>query len=103
MVDGRDTVQAKLVELGLFQPDASGAGWEFTQQARELFSDTLTRPHKSKLAADLLALGMIEPGPIGSGLRWVFTPQGRKLVAYLLNNPLPTQDHDPDSDSAAAK
>jgi hypothetical protein len=24
VMDGRDTVQAKLVELGLFQPDASG-------------------------------------------------------------------------------
>lgn len=96
-----DTVQGKLVELGLLQPNASGAGWEFTQQARELFSATLTRPHKSQLAADLLALGMIEPAPIGSGLRWVFTPQGHKLVTHLLNNPLPTQEPDPDSDAAA--
>ena len=54
LVDARDTVQAKLVELGLFQPDASGAGWELTQQGCELLSATLTHLHKSKLAADLL-------------------------------------------------
>ncbi len=30
--DVADTVQAKLVELGLLQLDASRGGWEFTQQ-----------------------------------------------------------------------
>jgi hypothetical protein len=84
-----DTVQAKLVELGLLQPD--GAGWELTQQVRELLSATLTHPHKSKLAADLLALGMIEPALAGSGLWWAFTPRGRKLLAHLLNNPVSTE------------
>ncbi len=99
MVDGRDTVQAKLVELGLFQPDASGAGWELTDARRELLSATLTRPHKSTLAADLLALGMIEPAPFGSGIWWAFTPSGRKLVRYLLTKPLPIDQ--PGSDSEA--
>jgi hypothetical protein len=52
--DVRDTVQAKLTEVGLLQQGASGTGWQLTRQARELFSDALTHPHKSKLAADLL-------------------------------------------------
>ena len=96
----QDTIQAKLVELGLLQPNVDGTGWELTLQARELFSGTLTTPHKSTLGADLLSLGMIEPGPIGSGLRWVFTPRGRDLMTYLLNNAV-TMDRpasEPDSD-----
>jgi hypothetical protein len=101
--DVHDTVQAKLMELGLLQPEASGTGWELTQQARELFSDTLTSPHKSKLAADLLKLGMIEPGPVGSGLWWVFTPRGRDLLTYLLNNPVSIDQPDPDSDAGAVE
>jgi hypothetical protein len=92
----RGTIQGRLVEVGLLQPDAAGAGWELTQQGRELFSDTLTHPHKSKLAADLLELGMIAPGPVGSGLWWVFTPRGRDLMTYLLNNAVPIDK--PDSD-----
>ena len=98
-MDGRDTVQAKLVELGLFQPDASGAGWELTDAGRELLAATLTRPYKSRLAADLLALGMIEPAPVGSGVWWAFTPSARKLVRYLLTTPVPIDQ--PDSDSEA--
>ena len=98
-MDGRDTVQAKLVELGLFQGDASGAGWELTDAGRELLSATLTRPYKSTLAADLLALGMIEPAPVGSGIWWAFTPSGRKLVRYLLTSPVLIDQ--PDSDSEA--
>jgi hypothetical protein len=86
-----DTIQAKLVQLGLLQPDAS-AGWELTQQGRELLSATLSSPHKSTLTTELLKLGVIEPAPIGSGLWWAFTPRGRKLVTYLLNNPLPTEE-----------
>jgi hypothetical protein len=101
--DVRDTVQAQLTEVGLLQPEASGTGWELTQQARELFSDTLTSPHKSKLAADLLKLGMIEPGPVGSGLWWVFTPRGRDLLTYLLNNPVSIDQPDPDSDAGAVE
>jgi hypothetical protein len=97
--DGHDTVQAKLVELGLLQPDASGARWDLTDAGRELLRATLTRPQKSKLAADLLALGMIEPAPIGSGVRWAFTPSGRKLVGYLLSHPLPIEKPDSDSDT----
>jgi hypothetical protein len=93
----RDTVQAKLVELGVLQPAADGAGWELTQQVRELLSATLTHPHNSKLAGDLLDLGMIEPAPAGSGLWWTFTPQGRKLLAHLLNNPVAIEM--PDSDA----
>ena len=91
-----DTVQGRLVELGLLRPDASGAGWEFTPQAHELFSATLKHPHKSQLAADLLALGVIEPAPMGSSLRWTFTPQGRRLVGHLLKHPLAVRE--PDSD-----
>ena len=102
-MDGPDTVQAKLVELGLFQPDASGVAWELTNQARELLSATLTRPHKSKLAADLLALGMIEPAPVGSGVRWAFTPSGRKLVRHLLTRPVPIDKPDAGSDASSAK
>ena len=94
-----DTVQAKLVELGLLQPDAGGTGWELTQQARELLSATVTKPYKSTLAADLLALGMIEPASADSGVRWSFTPHGRKLMRYLLTNPV--QIEKPDSDSEA--
>ena len=97
----QDTIQVKLVQLGLLQPDASGAGWELTQQARELFSDTLTHPHKSKLAADLLALGMIAPGPVSSGLWWVFTPRGRDLITYLLNNAVPIDKPDSDPGTSA--
>ena len=88
-----DTVQAKLMQLGLLQPDAS-AGWEFTQQGRKLLSATLRSPHKSTLTAELLKLGVIEPATIGSGLWWAFTPRGRKLVTYLLNNPLPIENPD---------
>ena len=101
--DGHDTVQSKLVELGLFQPDASGAGWELTDAGRELLLATVTKPYKSTLAADLLALGMIEPAPLGSGVWWAFTPQGRKLMRYLLTNPLPTKERDPDSDAGAVE
>jgi hypothetical protein len=95
-----DTVQTKLVELGLLQPGAGGAGWELTQQARELLSATVTKPYKSKLAADLLALGMIEPAPVGSGVWWAFTLSGRKLMRYLLTNPIPIQKRDPGTASA---
>ena len=95
----RGTVQAKLVELGLLQPDASGAGWELTQQGRELLSATVTKPYKSTLAADLLALGMIEPAPASSGVWWSFTPHGRKLMRYLLTNPV--QIEKPNSDPGA--
>jgi hypothetical protein len=52
----RDTVQAKLMDLGLLEREASGAGWELTQTGRELLSATLTKPYKSTLAADLLDL-----------------------------------------------
>ena len=52
--DVRDTVQAKLTEVGLLPQGASGTGWQLTQQARELLSATLTKPCKSTLAADLL-------------------------------------------------
>jgi hypothetical protein len=90
----RDTVQAKLVELGLLQPGAGGAGWELTQEGRELLSATVTKPYKSTLAADLLALGMIEPAPVGSGVWWAFTPAGRKLMRYLLTNPVPIEKPD---------
>ena len=38
--DGHDTVQAKLVGLGLLEPAAGGAGWELTQTGRELLSAT---------------------------------------------------------------
>jgi hypothetical protein len=82
----RDTVQAKLMQLGLLRPDAS-AGWELTQQGREILSATLVSPAKSALVVELLKLGVIECAPIGSSLSWVFTPQGRRLVTYLLNNP----------------
>ncbi len=41
--DGHDTVQAKLVGLGLLQPGVGGVGWELTQQGRELLSATLTQ------------------------------------------------------------
>jgi hypothetical protein len=93
--DGHDTVQAKLVGLGLLEPAAGGAGWQLTQTGRDLLSATLTKPYKSVLAADLLDLGMIEPAPSGSGgLWWVFTPQGRKLMRYLLTNPLPIEERD---------
>ena len=95
----RGTVQPKLVDLGLLQPDAGGTGWELTQQARELLSATLKHPHKSKLAADLLDLGMIEPAPNGSGVRWSFTPQGRRLMRYLLTNPV--QIEKPNSERGA--
>ncbi len=102
--DGYDTVQAKLVGQGLLEPGACGAGWELTQTARELLSATLTKPYKSALAADLLELGMIEPAPSGSsGLWWVFTPRGRKLMRYLLTNPLPTKERDLDSDTGAVE
>jgi hypothetical protein len=87
--DGYDTVQAKLVELGLLQPGAGGVGWELTQSARNLLTATVTHPHKSRLAADLLALGMVEPAPRDSDLWWVFTPKGRRLMRYLLTRPLP--------------
>ena len=80
----RDTVQAKLMELGLLQPDAS-AGWEFTQRGRELISTTLSSPHESTLTKELLKLGVIERAPIGSGRCWLYTPRGRKVVSYLLN------------------
>ena len=90
----RDTIQAKLVELGLLQPNTSGTGWELTPEARDLFSGTLASPHKSKLGADLLGLGMIEPGPLGNGLRWVFTPRGRDLMTHLLNNAVATDKAD---------
>jgi hypothetical protein len=95
--DVRDTVQAKLVQLGLLQPNMGGASWELTQEARELLLSTLTSPHKSNLAADLLKLGMIEPGAMGSGPWWVFTSRGRDLMTYLLNNPVPIEE--PESDS----
>ncbi len=102
--DGHDTVQAKLVGLGLLEPAAGGAGWELTQTGRELLSATLTKPYKSTLAADFLALGMIEPAPSGcSGLWWVFTPRGRKLMRYLLTNPLPTKERDLDSSTGAVE
>jgi hypothetical protein len=100
--DMLDTVQARLVQLGLLQPDAS-AGWEFTQEGRKLLSATLNSPHKSTITAELLKLDVIEPAPIGSGLWWAYTPQGRKLVTYLLNKPLPTKDADADSDARAVK
>jgi hypothetical protein len=100
VVDG-GTVQAKLVELGLLQKDASGAGWELTDAGRELLLATVTKPYKSKLAADLLALGMIEPAPVGSGIWWAFTPWGRKLFRYLLTNPVPIEN--PDSDAGAVE
>ena len=90
--DVRETVQAKLVQLGLLQPNTAGASWELTQLARDLLSSTLTSPHKSKLAADLLKLGMIEPGAMGSGPWWVFTPRGRNVMTYLLNNPVPLEE-----------
>jgi len=83
----RDTVQAKLLQLGLLQRNASGAGWELTQLARELLSATLSSSRESTLTKDLLRLGMIAPAPIGSGMCWVFTPRGRTLLVYLLNNP----------------
>jgi len=86
-----DSVQAKLMELGLLQPDAS-AGWEFTQQGRKLLSATLSSPQKSTLTVELLKLGVIERAPSGSRRLWIFTSQGRKLVTYLLNNPLPTKE-----------
>ena len=89
------------MELGLLQPDASRAGWELTDAARALLSATLTKPYKSKLAADLIALGMIEPAPVSSGVRWAFTPSGRKLVRYLLTNPVPIDK--PDSDAGAVE
>jgi hypothetical protein len=89
--DMRDTVQAKLMQLGLLQPDAS-AGWELTQQGRKLLSATLSSPQKSTLTVELLKLGVIEPAPRGSRRLWLFTSQGRKLVTYLLNNPLPTEE-----------
>ena len=99
----RETVKAKLVELGLLQPEAGGAGWELTDAGRELLSATLTKPYKSTLAADLLALGMIEPAPVGSGVWWAFTPSGRKLVRYLLTNPVPIGKPDSDPDAGAAE
>jgi hypothetical protein len=93
-----DTVQAKLVELGLLQPD--GAGWELTQQVRELLSATLTHPHKSKLAADLLALGMIEPVWLAA----VFGGHSRRgdasswrtcsTIPYRLRSPAPVRRND---------
>jgi hypothetical protein len=102
--DGHDTVQAKLVGLGLLEPGVGGAGWELTQTGRELLSTTLAKPYKSTLAADFLDLGMIEPAPSGSsGLWWVFTPQGRKLMRYLLTNPLPTKERDPDFNAGAVE
>src|SRR6266403_1876914 len=86
--DLRATVQARLMELGLLQPDAS-AGWQFTRQGRELLSAAMASPRKSTLTMDLLKLGVIEPAPIDSGLWWDFTSRGRKLVTYLLNNQSP--------------
>ena len=86
-----DSVQAKLMELGLLQPDAS-AGWEFSQQGRKRLSATLSSPQKSALTVELLKLGVIERAPSGSRRLWIFTSQGRKLVTYLLNNPLPTKE-----------
>ena len=99
--DGHDTVQAKLVGLGLLQPGVGGAGWELTDAGRELLLATVTKPYKSTLAADLLALGMIEPAPVGTGIWWAFTPSGRKLVRYLLTNPVPIEN--PDSDAGAVE
>jgi hypothetical protein len=96
-----DTLQARLVQLGLLERNASGVGWDLTQEGRDLLSGTLTHPHKSQLAADLLDLGMIEPAPSGSGLWWVFTAQGRKLMAYLLNNPVSIEKPDPGTDDEA--
>jgi hypothetical protein len=43
----RDTVQARLVELGLLQKDASAAGLELTDAERELLSAALTKPYKA--------------------------------------------------------
>jgi hypothetical protein len=88
----RDTVQAKLLESGLLQPATSGAGWELTQRARDLLSATLSCSEETALTKDLLKLGMIEPAPVGSVMSWVFTPRGQKLLAYLLNNPVATEE-----------
>ena len=96
-----DTLRARLVQLGLLRPNASGVGWDLTQEGRDLFSNTLTHPHNSQLAADLLDLGMIEPAPSGSGLWWVFTARGRKLMAHLLNNPVSIEKPDSDTDEEA--
>ena len=87
-----DTVQEKLLESGLLQPAVSGAGWELTQRARDLLSATLSSSEESALTKDLLRLGMIEPTPIGSVMSRVFTPRGRTLLAYLLNNPVATEE-----------
>jgi len=88
----RDTVQAKLLQLGLLQRNARGAGWQLTQLAREFLSATLSSSHESTLTEDLLKLGMIAPAPIGSGMSWVFTPRGRTLLAYLLDRPSAFED-----------
>lgn len=94
-----DTIQSKLADLGLLQLTTDGKSWELTQQARELFSGTLTSPHKTELGSALLALGMIEPGPASTGsLRWVFTQQGRDLITHLLNNPVPVEKPESDED-----
>jgi hypothetical protein len=92
----RDTVQAKLLQLGLLQRNASGAGWQLTQLARELLSATLSSSHESTLTKDLLELGMIAPAPNGSGMCWVFTPRGRMLLAYLLDRHSAYEEHGPD-------
>jgi len=82
----RDTVQAKLLQLGLMRRNASGGGWQLTQLARELLSATLSSSHESALTKDLLKLAMIAPAPIDSGVCWVFTSRGRMLLAYLLDH-----------------
>jgi len=43
---------------------------------------------------------MIEPAPVGSGVWWAFTLSGRKLMRYLLTNPIPIQKPDPGTASA---
>ena len=87
-----NTVQAKLLELGLLQPAVNGTGWELTQRARDLLSAALSTAEETALTKDLLKLGMIEPSPLGSAIPWVFTPGGRRLLAYLLNNPVATEE-----------
>jgi hypothetical protein len=87
-----DTIQAKLLELGLLQPAVSGAGWELTRRARDLLWAALSNSEETALTKDLLKLGMIEPSPLGSAIPWVFTPGGRRLLAYLLNNPVATEE-----------
>jgi hypothetical protein len=87
-----NTVQAKLLELGLLQPAVNGTGWELTQRARDLLSAALSTAEETALTKDLLKLGIIELAPVGSVMSWVFTRHGRRLLAYLLNNPVATEE-----------